>query len=315
MTLLQCMSHSPLIRFNEPDDAVRRTIDLEISIARKRIATYSPDLVIVFSPDHYNGFFYDNMPPFCVGLGSHAIGDYQSLAGPLSVPQAVAEKLVGHLFEHNFDTSISYDMAVDHGVAQPLEFLLGSLDSVDVIPVFVNSVALPLMPVARIWSFGVAIGRFLATLNARVLLIGSGGLSHDPPIPRLAEASDAARKMIMCGRNLSVDQRAVREKKVIEAGREFAATGGEALGMRALNPEWDQNFLDILTRGDAKEISGLDNAEIERLGGKSAHEIRTWVAAFGALSAFGPYAVGSSFYRAVPEWIAGFALMQAQSST
>lgn len=43
--------------------------------------------------------------------------------------------------------------------------------------------------------------------------------------------------------------------------------------------------------------------------GNSAHEVRTWLAAFSALQASGPYE--SSFYRPIPEFIAGFGVMTA----
>ena len=81
--------------------------------------------------------------------------------------------------------------------------------------------------------------------------------------------------------------------------------------MRALNPEWDQAFLARL-RDDLPAVDRMSNEDITRDGGKSAHEIRTWVAAFGALAAFGAYDAQLDFYRAIPEWIAGFATMHAQ---
>ena len=39
--------------------------------------------------------------------------------------------------------------------------------------------------------------------------------------------------------------------------------------------------------------------------------MRTWIAAFATLGAAGPYTVRSSFYRPIPEWIAGFATVTA----
>lgn len=49
-------------------------------------------------------------------------------------------------------------------------------------------------------------------------------------------------------------------------------------------------------------------------GGNSSHEVRTWVAAFGALRALGPYQVTSRFYRPIPELIAGFGVMTARAA-
>lgn len=60
-------------------------------------------------------------------------------------------------------------------------------------------------------------------------------------------------------------------------------------------------------------IDDMSNDSITEQGGKSAHEIRSWVAAFAALNAHGPYKASLDYYRPIPEWIAGFATMQAQS--
>ncbi|MFF1257454.1 hypothetical protein ACFVZT_11530, partial [Streptomyces sp. NPDC058321] len=40
-----------------------------------------------------NGFFYDLMPPFCIGYEAMGVGDYGTTEGPLSVPTERAEEL------------------------------------------------------------------------------------------------------------------------------------------------------------------------------------------------------------------------------
>ena len=51
------------------------------------------------------------------------------------------------------------------------------------------------------------------------------------------------------------------------------------------------------------------------MAGKSTHEVKTWVAAFAALSAFGPYEARERYYRPIPEWIAGFGALAARPTT
>ncbi len=92
------------------------------------------------------------------------------------------------VMKDRIDLAVSYCMQVDHGFAQPLEFLLGGLDTLPVLPVFINGVAAPAAGFQRTRMLGEAIGRFLTTLNKRVLIFGSGGLSHQPPVPELAKA-------------------------------------------------------------------------------------------------------------------------------
>lgn len=84
------------------------------------------------------------MPPFCLGVGATAIGDFGSAAGELPVPVELAEACAHAVMKSGIDLAVSYCMQVDHGFAQPLEFLLGGLDKVPVLPVFINGVATPL---------------------------------------------------------------------------------------------------------------------------------------------------------------------------
>ncbi|MGQ7191994.1 hypothetical protein ACUODJ_62745, partial [Escherichia sp. HC-CC] len=45
------------------------------------------------------------------------------------------------VMKSGIDLAVSYCMQVDHGFAQPLEFLLGGLDKVPVLPVFMTACA------------------------------------------------------------------------------------------------------------------------------------------------------------------------------
>ena len=86
---------------------------------------FDPELVVNFGPDHYNGFFYDLMPPFCVGYRAHGTGDYDSFGGELDVPEQVAEELAQFVIDRDIDLAISRRMEVDHGAVQPMEILYG----------------------------------------------------------------------------------------------------------------------------------------------------------------------------------------------
>ncbi|MFD2641489.1 3-carboxyethylcatechol 2,3-dioxygenase [Pseudomonas japonica] len=307
---LQCLSHTPLVGYVDPAQAVLDEVDGVIARARAEIEAFDPELVFLFAPDHYNGFFYDVMPSFCIGMAARAIGDFDTAAGALDVPQALAEGCADAVLAAGVDAAVSYCMQVDHGFAQPLELLLGDLDRCPVIPVFVNSVAVPLPSFQRARLFGEAIGRYARTLNKRVLFIGSGGLSHQPPVPELAKVdARMADRLMGSGRDLPADERDARQQRVIQAARRFVE---DQDSLHPLNPVWDQQFLDALADNRLAELDGLGNAELSALAGKSTHEVKTWVAAFAALSAFGPYHASGRYYRPIPEWIAGFGALAAR---
>jgi 2,3-dihydroxyphenylpropionate 1,2-dioxygenase len=306
---LCALSHSPLIGLNQPADEVVQAVDAAIDDARAFVRDFAPDLVVLYAPDHYNGFFYEKMPPFCLATGAESIGDFSSTAGPLSVDAEAAKHLAAGALAADVDLTISARMTVDHGFAQPLEVLFGSIDAVPVVPVFINSVATPLGPVRRIRRLGAALGAAAAELDRRVLFVGSGGLSHDPPVPVLEGAPPRVAEALIAGTTPTQEQRARGEQRVLQAGRDYAAG---STTMQPLNPGWDNLVLDTLASGDLSTVDGWTNEWFESEAGGSAHEVRTWIAAYSSLAASGPYTVRSRFYRAIPEWIAGFAVTTAE---
>ncbi|MFD0478332.1 3-carboxyethylcatechol 2,3-dioxygenase [Nonomuraea thailandensis] len=174
-----------MIGKNDPAPDVLAAVDAAVDEARAFVRAFDPELVVLYAPDHYNGFFYKEMPPFCLATEANAVGDFGSAAGPLSVDTEAARAIARDVLDHGVDLTISARMTVDHGFVQPLEVLFGGIDRVPVVPVFVNGVATPLGPVSRIRALGTAIGEAAAELDRRVLFLGSGGLSHDPPVPVL----------------------------------------------------------------------------------------------------------------------------------
>lgn len=311
--LLQCLSHTPLVGYVDPAPEILAEVDGVIAEARARIQAFDPQLTVLFSPDHYNGFFYDLMPSFCIATAAHAIGDFGTLAGTLAVPTETAEACAQAVIDAGVDAAVSYDMQVDHGFAQPLELLFGGLANTPVIPVFVNGVAPPLPSFRRARLLGEAIGRFAREQDLRVLFIASGGLSHQPPVPELATAPPRVRdRMLGSGRQLPADEREARTNRVVDAARRFVV---DQNCLHPLHPEWDLAFLDTLSAGQLETLDTVNNAELSALAGKSTHEVKTWVAACAALSAFGPYRETARYYRPIPEWIAGFGALSAQPRT
>ncbi|HUH70330.1 MAG TPA: 3-carboxyethylcatechol 2,3-dioxygenase [Mycobacterium sp.] len=302
------MSHSPLLNLPGPSQDLLDDIEGAIVQAREIVEDYDPELVVIFSPDHYNGFFYKVMPPFCIGTRANGVGDYGTHSGPLNVPEDLAAECAKAVLGAGVDVAISASMDVDHGTVQPLEKLFGDATSRPVIPIFVNAIAVPLGPLHRCRALGTAVGTYLATLDKRVLVIGSGGLSHSPPVPTLATAPPPVRERIVHGQPMTSEQRQARQAAVIDAAKRFA--GGES-ELQPLNPAWDHRFLQIIDGGRLAELDQWSNSFIVYEGGGSAHEIRTWVAAFAALQTAGPYRTTMRYYKPAPDLIAAFAIRTA----
>ena len=302
------MSHSPLLNLPGPSRDLLDDIEGAIAGARRFVEDYDPELVVIFSPDHYNGFFYKVMPPFCIGMSAKGVGDYGTYAGALEVPEELAAECARAVLDAGVDVAVSASMDVDHGTMQPLEKLFGAATSRPVIPIFINAVAVPLGPLHRCRALGAAVGTYLATLHTRVLVMGSGGLSHSPPVPTLATAAPPVLERIVHGRPMTSEQRQARQAAVIDAAKTFAAGESE---LQPLNPAWDHRFLEIIDGGWLGELDQWSNSFVAHEGGSSAQEIRTWVAAFAALEAAGPYETTMRYYKPAPDLIAGFAIRTA----
>jgi len=307
--LLQCLSHTPLMGRLNPEPSIENEVREAIGRLRTSLTRFEPEVIFLFGPDHFNGFFYDLMPPFCIGTNASSIGDYGCLKGPLNVPAELAMACVEAVQSEEVDCAISHRMRVDHGFAQPLQLLTGALDRYPVVPIFINSVAPPLPATRRARLLGEAVGRFAATLNRRIVFMASGGLSHNPPVPSLATASPEVAARLIDGRDVTPAQRSEREARTIEAARQFAAG---STNLPALNPDWDHDFLNVLTQRGPAVLDAMSNDHITAQAGSSGHEVKTWIAANAAMAAAtgGQYSARPEYYRAIPEWIAGFAVLQ-----
>lgn len=302
-------SHSPLIGINLPGSEIEREVKAQFQQLNAWVKSFQPDLVIELAPDHFNGFFYKLMPSFCVGVEARSVADYNTPQGSLPVDSPLAEACVSHLHQEGIDAAISYDMWVDHGLTQLPDMLFGWDYVPPMIPIFINCVAPPRPPIARVIQLGEAIGRFAKQVNRNVLIIGSGGLSHDPPVPDLKTAPPEVRQRIIKGGELSPEARALRQQRTLEEGIKSAAGTSDILD---INPEWDQQVLELLKTQNFAALSAFEDAEITRIGGRGGHEIRTWIAGCAALNSLGSYTAKTWYYRPAPEWIAGFGIMTAE---
>ena len=314
---LICASHSPLMEFASPQRAEQETnVRAAFEKMAAEVKAFDPTLIITFGPDHFNGFFYDLMPSFCVGIRATAAGDwnYGAENNKINVPEEIALNLVRRVLDEGVDVAYSYRMQADHGVTQPLHFLCdGQLDRYPTIPVFINGAAVPMPTTKRTVALGRAIGQFIKSLNLeneRVLILGTGGLSHDPPTPQMGSVPPEVEEFLIAGRNPSTEARHARQAKIIAVGQKLAA--GDTSVAVPLNAAWDIALLETFKDADFAAIEAMTEAEIRRDGGRGGQEVRSWIAAFAALSELGEYQMTTQVYEAISEWIAGFGIVSAE---
>jgi 2,3-dihydroxyphenylpropionate 1,2-dioxygenase len=239
-----------------------------------------PDALVVFGADHYNTFFLDTMPAFCVGIGerTRSWGDAGLPERDTPIHDALGRAIVETGFEDGLDPAYAYDMRVDHAFASPLSLLVD--ERIPLVPVIVNCTAPPLPPARRAYALGRSVRRATAACDqvGRVAVIGTGGISHTVPIPKLGVAGDEldARmvEVMKRGRSASVAFEPLLREKVTTWVREQRGRVDE---------EFDREFLAFLDRGAGSAYAErVTTAWIEEHGGNGGQEVRTWLAAAAA---------------------------------
>jgi 2,3-dihydroxyphenylpropionate 1,2-dioxygenase len=272
-----CLSHSPLMQ-DAAEDARGPAFRAAVAAARERIAAFAPDLIVYFGTEHRRTLT-DIVPGFTVALSARGYGDWNLSDDPYTVPAGVATALVDDLFAREIDVAFSPAARLDHGFGLTWKQLFPTAAAYPVIPVIVNCAIAPLSAPSRALAVGAAVGDFLRGLDARVLVLASGGLSHSPPAVNPETA------------------------KLPEAERQQSARGALAAAGELIDVAWDRRFLGAVKEADLAQLRALGTADIERAGA-GTQEVRTWLAAIGAV----PKRPSLTCYEPIPEWITGMAL-------
>jgi len=144
-----------------------------------------PDIVVSCYNDHGLNFFLDKQPTFAIGTAPELVSADEGWGIPTMPSFPGQEDLAWHirdsLIRDDFDMLTCQEMLVDHAFTLPMALLWPDQKwPVKSVPVCVNTVLFPLPSARRCFKLGEAIGRAIASFpeDAKVLVIGSGGLSH-----------------------------------------------------------------------------------------------------------------------------------------
>jgi 2,3-dihydroxyphenylpropionate 1,2-dioxygenase len=295
------MSHSPFATLLPPQSPAGPGGAFLAAAGRvaAAVTALAPDAIVVIGPDHFHANFYDQMPPFVLGVEEAVgFGDFGSRAGPLPVASKLAWAVHDGLSAAGFDLTLSYAQTLDHGVVQSYEMIAGG-SGIPLVPLVVNTAAPPLPRLERCVALGAALGEAIrgAGGSDRVLIVASGGLSHWLPSndPRDPSVAGDKRASLIHGRKDTQAFAAAREPRV-------RAMGGHRDAR--VNADFDRWLLRQLHTLDLTPVTGLGHDKLEELAGSGGHEIRTWL--IGHAAAGAPLVWDS--YEPVPEWITGMGI-------
>lgn len=308
---LICCSHSPLMNTSiEATDAnAQQRFYRGVAGAAEELAAFKPDLITIFYPDHFIGFFFDTMPSFCIGLAAESATEFGVKTQKLRVAKDTGLECVRHLHKNGFDVAVSHKMVADHGLTIPLIQLTGGLDKCEVLPIFVNCAADPRPSFQRVRLFGAEVGRYFAGTGKRVAVVGSGGLSHDSPSGMIAKRTP---ERFLRENRRTPEQQIAFEEMGLENAR--AMMKGDAQASRQPNAEWDRRFLDSLVNFREAELDRITDEELDGEVGGGTHEVRSWVAAAACAHAIDRIEASVKFYHVIPEWITGMAVVTSKAA-
>ena len=175
-------------------------------VLRAQLLETRPDALIIFGDDQLEQFGFSNLPAFCVFAGESISGYRISQFFGLPVgaerrarpktPEhwvtlrghpVLARRLVTGLVARRFDMAFSLTgngEGIGHAFTRPLESLVSDT-TIPVIPIYINCYYGPQPLGQRCYELGRAVREIVDAwpVDARIAVIGSGGLWHTPMEP------------------------------------------------------------------------------------------------------------------------------------
>ena len=160
--------------------------------AKEWFKEVKPDAIILIYNDHASAFSLEMIPTFAIGCAP-TFAPADEGWGPRPVPTVQGYPELGwHIAQSTildeFDMTIINKMDVDHGLTVPLSLMFGQPTEwpCKVVPLAVNVVQYPPPTGNRCYQLGKAIRKAVESFdsNERIVIMGTGGMSHQLQGPR-----------------------------------------------------------------------------------------------------------------------------------
>jgi 2,3-dihydroxyphenylpropionate 1,2-dioxygenase len=295
-------SHSTLM--NTHWDQVRNVTGAKrfrdaLYTARDEIAVARPDVAVIVGSNHFRGVWLDLVPPFALGVGEViSSGEAGTPKGPQRTDVEFAQALAEGLVSRGTEVAISARMQIDHGQSHAIQYLLDGIE-LPVVPLMVNVFATPLPLLSRCAQLGRNLADTVRDMadGRRVVVIASGGLSHQLPWPSRwqdprTEDEEFLVQAWLNGRG-DWERYDARRRQIITTARPVIFS------------DFDAEFLGRLERGELEHYLPWTSEQIEVAAGNGAQELRTWLTMASALG----FVPGRQLaYAAMHEWLTGMAV-------
>lgn len=198
------LPHDPLVT-SSPDSAPKEQRDAVYNAfdhIGKRLSELEVDTVIVVGDDHYTVFGPHCLPRCLIVIGE-ASGPIEPWVGLPQKTFRINQPLAQHIMQSGFDNGVDWAVAknitLDHSTSLPIHLCFQEDQSINAIPVLVNSGVEPLIPNKRCYEIGQSMRDAVLSWSGaeRVAVFGTGGISHWVGMPEMGRVNVEWDKMII----------------------------------------------------------------------------------------------------------------------
>ncbi len=109
--------HAPMLPQQVAEAPGKLRAEALMNQVREQLEAAAPDVIIEIASDHFTNFFYNNLPPFCVGLIDEAEGPAETYCVmPHRVVRGspvLANGLLRYCLKSNFDLASTEELRLD----------------------------------------------------------------------------------------------------------------------------------------------------------------------------------------------------------
>lgn len=173
----------------EQQQKLRRDAEVAFGTLRADLEAAKPDVLIVVANDQFVNFFWNNIPTFFVTIADEVKGQFTRHKFHYRNHKELGKAIIRAGMAKGIDFSYGEHIELQHTQNVPLYFLLPE-PKIPILPVYVNTWVDPAPTPRRCYEVGELIRGVADTVQERVAILATGGLSHFPGSPRIGEIDE-----------------------------------------------------------------------------------------------------------------------------
>lgn len=195
------MPHDPTVFINPRKLDNGHLMDAYAEI-RRRIVELDATSAVIIGADHYILFTPKCLPQILICLGE-LNGPVDQLPGlpnrPIPHNPVLAERIFAHAQETGFDLAVARSLGVDHAIGAPAHLCLPEDGSVKAVAVYMASGVAPYLRLRPAYEFGAMVKSAVEAMDRdeRVVILGSGGISHWVGTGEMGRTNPAFDRMVL----------------------------------------------------------------------------------------------------------------------